>query len=246
MNLKKKTVLITGGAQRIGREMALHFAKKGANVLIHYHHSLKEATCLICELRSLGVQAKAYRADLTRVADLKRMVEKIVRDFGGIDILVHNASLFYPVDFEKVLEKNWDDFLNIHLKAPFFLIQSFLPSLKKKKEASIILIGDRTLSRPKARFLPYEISKEALKHLSRKLAVFLAPKIRVACVQPGLILPPKNLSPAAQKRLARENLLKSWGCEEDVARAVIFLAEQPFVTGTEIVVDGGQSLVSRL
>ena len=243
-NLKGKTVLITGGSKRIGKSIALAFAQKGANVLIHYHRSLKEATCLVCELRSHKVKSKAYHADLSQVAEISRLAGRIQRDFSKIDILVHNASVFYPVDFEKVLEKNWDDFLNIHVKAPFFLVQKLLPALKKGK-ASVIMIGDKVPTRPKAHFLPYEVSKEALTSLTRKLAIYLAPHVRVACVQPGLILPPKNLSQAAQKRLAQENLLKSWGCQEDVAKAVVFLAEQPFVTGAELVVDGGQ-FVSRL
>lgn len=243
MNLKGKTVLITGAAKRVGKAIAVAFAQKGANVLVHYHHSLKEAMCLVCELRSWGIQSKAYRANLNRVSEISRLSQLVLKDFKNIDILVHNASAFYPIDFEKVSEKNWDDFLGIHVKAPFFLVQNLLPSFKKNKSV-VILLGDKGPTRAKGRFLPYEVSKEALAVLSRKLAKHLAPSTRVVCVHPGLAMPPDKMDPRTKKRLAQENLLKTWGEQEDVAKAVVFLAEQPFITGAELIVDGGQFVSS--
>ncbi len=257
MNLEGKTVLVTGAAKRVGASIARAFAREKANVLVHYHRSLTEAGQLVCELRKLGVDAKAYRADLRKTDHIERLCEKIWRDVGGLDVVVHSASIFYPVEFERVSTDDWDAFLEIHVKAPFLLAQKLAPLMKKsmKKPArasgtpetpAFIFVGDRMPARTGGRFIPYEVSKSALVSLSAKLAVHLAPSIRVNCVHPGLILAPDRISAAARKRLARENLLKTWGNQEDVARAIVFLAKQPFVTGVDLNIDGGHSLVSRV
>ncbi len=256
MDLKGKTVFITGAAKRIGREIALHFARKGANVLIHYHRSLKEATCLVCELKSFGVKSKAYRANLTNARETKRLAQKILRDFSLIHVVVHNASVFYPVPFEKNSEKDWDNFLSLHLKAPFLLTQALASALKKNGRGVVIFIGDRFSGKPRKNFLAYQVSKEALLVLMKQLAFTLAPNIRVGAVCPGFVLPPEHPFSGTSTKLSRceapasprperiSTYVRIGGVagnkadgqflevpKEDVAKAVIFLAEQDFVTG---------------
>ncbi|MBI3540633.1 MAG: SDR family NAD(P)-dependent oxidoreductase [Deltaproteobacteria bacterium] len=242
MKLKGKIVLITGGAKRIGAEMAEQFAEKGADVLIHCRHSRKEADLLAKKIRKYGVKSHVYSADLSQIPDVKKMTQQILKDVGPVDVLVNNASLFYRTPFEKISEKNWDDFLSIHIKAPFFLAQALAPAMKKKGAGRIINIADWSGLRPYQNYLPYCVSKGGLITLTQALAKALAPEVLVTAVCPGPILPPEDLSPQEKAHVAKKTLIGKWGCSEDIARMVVFLAEQDFVTGSYHLVDGGESL----
>lgn len=244
MDLKGKTVLITGAAKRIGAEVAKQFAEKGATVLIHCHHSRKEADLLSKKIRKLGVKSHVYSADLSRMVEVKKMAQQILKDLGQVDVLINNASLFYRTPFEKIGEEDWDQFLSIHVKAPFFLAQALAPAMKKKGAGRIINIADWSGLRPYQNYLPYCVSKGGLITLTQALAKALAPEILVTAVCPGPILPPEDLSPQEKAHVAKKTLVGKWGCPEDIARMVVFLAEQEFVTGSYHLVDGGEYLRS--
>lgn len=242
MNLSGKYVLVTGAGKRIGREIALAFAERGANLLIHYHSSKREAESLAREAGCFGRPARLYPADLSKVRDIKNLSARVLRDVGVVDILVNNASLFYSTRFDKVQEKDWDAFLSIHVKAPFFLAQGLAPAMKKKGGGRIINIADWSGLRPYRDYLPYCVSKGALITMTQALAKTLAPEILVATVCPGPILPPTDLKRREREEVARKTLVGHWGDPADIARMVVFLAEQDFVTGSYHLVDGGELL----
>ena len=148
MEIKGKTALVTGGAKRVGREIALGFARKGVHVLIHYHTSETEARKTADDIKSLGVQCRLFKADLVKTAELVKMVSEVYRQVRSVDILVNSASLFYRTKFEATTERDWDDFVAIHLKAPFFLAQFLAPAMKKKGGGRIINIADWSGLRP--------------------------------------------------------------------------------------------------
>ncbi len=243
MDLKNKTVLITGAARRIGREIALGFAEQGAQVLVHYKESQEDAESLLAELKEKGVSSSAYQADLLDVDSLDKMTRKVLRDCETIDVLVNNASNFFPTPFKTTTSAHWDEFMGLHVKAPFFLAQQLAPAMKKKGEGRIINMADWTGLKIQKNYLVYGTSKAALLAMTRGLAKELAPEVLVNCICPGPILPPLGMDEAEQKQVAQKTLLKRWGSPEDLVRQVVFLATQDFATGAQYVVDGGQSLV---
>jgi pteridine reductase len=242
MNLKGKTVLVTGAAKRVGHEIALAFAGRGANLLIHFRSSKKEAEALAKKVRAMGCQARIYRADLLKVRELKTLAAGILQDVRTVDVLVNNASLFHATPFPSVTENDWDDFLGIHVKAPFFLAQAFGAAMKKKGAGRIINIGDWSGLRPGKNYLPYCVSKGALITMTAALAKTLAPEVLVTAVCPGPVVPPADLGRKGRADVAKKTLVGRWGAPKDVAKMAVFLAEQDFVTGSYHLVDGGESL----
>jgi len=242
MNLKGKTVLVTGAAKRVGREIALCFARAGAHVLVHYRSSKKEAERLVEEIRSLKVKCYLFQADLSKISEIKRMTAAIRKKIGTVDILVNSASLFYRTKFEATTERDWDDFVAIHLKAPFFLAQFLAPAMKKKGGGRIINIADWSGLRPYRDYLPYCVSKGGVITMTQALAKTLAPEVLVTAVCPGPVFPPPDLTQREKEDVARKTLVGHWGKPEDVARMVVFLAESDFITGSYHLVDGGEIL----
>jgi len=248
MNLKGKNVLITGGAKRIGREIALAAAQKGANVLLHYSASEREAGALCRKIESLGVKAGFLACDFAQHggAGLAGHVQKLFRtaekSFGPIHVLINNASLYYPTAFGSVTEKAWDELMAVNLKAPFFLAQEAGRKMVKRRQGKIINLADWALARPRRGFLPYTASKAGLVSMTLSLAVDLAPHVQVNAVAPGPILPAFGATPSTNAKVIQQTLLKRFGKPSDIARAVLFLIASDFVTGTVLPVDGGASL----
>lgn len=242
MELRNKTVLVTGAAKRIGREMALAFARKGCRLVIHHNRSHREARAFLKELQSLGVEALSYRADLLKIQDIRKLCQTICREVGTVDILINNASVFYPTPFEKISEKDWDVFLGLHVKAPFFLAQGLAPAMKKG--GRVVNIADWSGLRPYKNYLPYCVSKGALITLTQALAKAMAPRVLVTALCPGPVLPPPEMKRSIINETVRKTLVGRWGKPEDVARFAVFLAEQDFVTGSVHMVDGGELLRS--
>lgn len=248
MTIEGKTVLVTGAAKRIGREIARAFAHRGARLLIHYNSSRKEAEALARELDDLsGSRSRLYRADLSNFSEIRRMGKKILKEVGGVDILVNNASIFFPTPFYSTTETEWDRFMAVNLKAPFFLSQNLAPAMKKKGKgragvAKIINIADWTGLHPRKDYLPYCVSKGGLILLTEGLAKALSPEVLVTAVCPGPTLPSPGFSRRQRAEIARTTLVGRWGSPEDVAKTVLFLAESDFVTGSCYTVDGGHSI----
>ncbi len=243
-SLENHVALITGAARRIGAAIARTLHAHGANVAIHYRGSAEEAADLTDELNSQRADsATSYAADLTDMAGLNTLVEDVVAWRSRLDILVNNASSFYPTPVGEITEDQWDDLIGTNLKAPLFLSQAAVPSLREARGV-IINIVDVHSQRPLRDHTVYGPSKAGLAMLTRSLAKDLAPEVRVNGVSPGAILWPENgMSGATKDAILEQVPLGRPGTPDDVANAVLFLAKDAdYVTGQIIAIDGGRSI----
>jgi pteridine reductase len=244
-DLKDKVVLITGAARRVGAAIARRLHAHGANVLLHHRGSEKEAAALEAELN--GIRAGSVRrikADLLAHSAPELLVRTAVERFGRLDVLVNNASSFFPTVLGEIEDKGWEELMGANVKAPLLLSQAAAPELARAKGA-IINIVDIHADRPLKGYVVYTIAKAGLAALTRSLAMELAPDVRVNGVSPGAIAWPEDgqFPSEVRKHIIDDTLLKRLGDPEDIARAVYFLAaEAPYVTGQIIAVDGGRSI----
>jgi pteridine reductase len=244
MPLDGKVALVTGSARRLGAAIVRTLHGAGGRVAIHYKSSSREADALAAELNSLRPSsALAVQADLLDLACLPGLVESVVRAFGRLDILVNNASTFYPTPVGEITPAQFDDLFGTNLRAPLFLAQAAASQLRLH-EGLIINMLDIHASRPLKRHPVYCAAKAGLVMLTRSLARELAPQVRVNGIAPGPVLWPEGgLDADLQKKILERTALKRMGSPEDVARAALyFAAEAPFVTGQVLAVDGGRSL----
>ncbi|MEH6650010.1 MAG: pteridine reductase [Motiliproteus sp.] len=239
--------LITGAARRIGACLARRLHQQGYRVLIHYHRSHNDAEQLAAELNHQS-PASAYclQADLTDSRQVEQLAEQTQYHWNRIDLLINNASTFYPTPLESLEESQWHDLIGSNLKAPLWLAKALIKPLRQH-QGTIINIVDVHAQRPLQGFSAYSIAKAGLAMLTQSLAKELAPLIRVNGVAPGPILPPEGAAkrdPAAEQQALDKTLLGRYGTPDDIADTVIFLAQQRYITGQIIAVDGGKSLYS--
>jgi len=242
--LTGKAALVTGAARRVGAAItrALHGA--GASVILHYRSSGDDAAQLAAELNGLRPDsAVTAECDLLQPAQLPELVTEATRAFGGLDILVNNASTFFPTPFGDITEIDWDDLVGTNLKAPLFLAQAAAPLLRAR-QGLIINLADIHGTRPLRRYPVYSIAKAGVLMLTKSLARELGPEVRVNAVAPGPVMWPEGgLDEALQARIVAGTALKRAGSAVDVARACLFFATQaPYVTGQILAVDGGRSI----
>ena len=236
-----KTALITGGAARIGAQIAKTLHKNDFNIIIHCNQSKDKAQLLCDELNLLKEKsAKVVVGNLNNIDSINTIIESI----ESIDLLVNNASVFYPLSVDESDSENWDNILDVNLKAPFFLSKGLSQKLNSS-EGSIINIIDIHADRPLKKHSVYNISKAGLKMLTLTLAKELAPSIRVNGVSPGSILWPQEGAEISEldKSIMLERIaLKRQGSPQDIADTVLFLANSNYLTGQIINVDGGRTL----
>jgi len=236
-----KTALITGGAARIGAQIVKTLHHNQFNIIIHCNQSKDKAQLLCDELNSIRANsAEIVSGNLNNIDELDSLVSSI----ESIDLLVNNASVFYPKSVEDSEMKDWDDVININLKAPFFLSKGLSKTLSKN-DGSIINIIDIHSERPLKKHAIYNISKAGLKMLTQTLAKELAPRIRVNGVSPGSILWPQDSAEISEddKNLMLERIaLHRQGSPQDIADTVLFLANSNYITGQIINIDGGRTL----
>ncbi|MGV8990351.1 MAG: pteridine reductase [Thiobacillus sp.] len=240
-----KTALITGGAKRVGAASARLLHAAGANLMIHYRNSASEARALQAELNAVRPDSVALiQADLLDIGGLPSLINKTVATFGGLDVLLNNASSFYPTPVGTIGEADWLDLMGSNLKAPLFLSQAAAPELKKRR-GCIINITDIHAERPMKSYVVYSIAKAGLVGLTKSLARELAPEVRVNAVAPGPIMWPEddaNFDEVSRQRIISHTMLKRAGDPADIALAVRFFAmDTNFVTGQVLAVDGGRS-----
>ena len=243
-SLTGKTVLITGGARRVGAAIARELHSAGANLAIHFRHSARDAATLAAELNDERAKSAAtIRADLLDVENLGALVEFTLRHFGTLDVLVNNASTFYPTKIGEITPAAWDDLMGTNLKAPLFLSQAAAPALRKSR-GLILNIVDIHALRPLRDYPVYCAAKAGLQMITRSLAKELGPEIRVNGISPGPVLWPEGQSDEkARAKIIERTVLKRMGTPEDIARtALFFAASAPFVTGQILAVDGGRSV----
>jgi len=243
MNSKFPVALVTGGARRIGAAIVRSLHGAGYRVVIHYQHSAAEAAELASSLNSSqAATAQTLQADLLATESLAEIITEAQSHWGRLDLLVNNASSFYPTPVGKISHADWDDLLGTNLKAPLFLSQAATPALREAK-GGIVNIVDIHAQRPMGDHPVYCAAKAGLAMLTRSLAKDLGPDIRVNAVAPGAILwPEAGLDESQQQALLNRTALKRQGQPEDIARTVLFLAQSDYITGEIIRVDGGRSL----
>ncbi|MGH7916689.1 MAG: SDR family NAD(P)-dependent oxidoreductase, partial [Candidatus Binataceae bacterium] len=225
MELKGKVALVTGAGKRVGHTIALELAARGAIAAIHYRASRAEAEQTVATIAKNGGRASAFLANLEQLAEIEAMVAAVLTEFGRLDILVNNASVFYRKPLEELTERDWDLNLDTNLKAPFFLSKFAGAAMRRQGAGKIINIGDWAGIRPYKNYLPYTVSKAGLIGLTRALAKALAPEVQVNCVALGPVMPPDDYEIEERERLRNATLTKSLGSPQDVARAVLFLCE---------------------
>jgi pteridine reductase len=245
--LAGRTVLVTGGARRVGAAICRRLHGAGANVVIHYRTSKREALRL---QRRLDAERPGSAAcvcgDLLDLGAMRTLISTAKACYGRLDVLINNASSFYPTPLAEVREADWNDLVGTNLRAPLFLTQAARAELVRRR-GTVVNIADVHAERPLEGYLVYSIAKAGLVALTRALARELAPQVRVNAVAPGAIAWPEDgalAEPGVQAEILRRTPLGRIGSPEDIASAVHYLvAEAPFVTGQVLAVDGGRSVV---
>ena len=244
MHIEDKVALVTGGAQRIGAQIARTLHAAGMNVAIHYHASAAAAEQLAGELDALRPgSAVTVRGDLDDLGSAPELVAAVEARFGRLDALVNNASRFYPTPLDTATAAQWDELMGSNLRAPFFLAQAAAPLLRAAGGCIVNLV-DVHAQRPLKDHPIYCMAKAANAMMVMSLARELGPAVRVNGVAPGAILwPDRELSDAAKQEILGRTALKRTGGMEDVARAVLFLVrDADYVTGQVLAVDGGRTV----
>jgi pteridine reductase len=243
-SLEGRTALVTGGARRVGAAIARRLHGAGASVVLHYRDSAADADALAAELNALRAKSAAtVKAELLAPIAPRALVAAALDAFGALDVLVNNASAFFPVPVGGIEASHWEELVGSNLRAPLFIAQEAAPKLAARG-GCIVNIVDIHAERPLKGYAVYSIAKAGLAALTRSLALELAPKVRVNGVAPGAIAWPEDgqLDPAERARVVATTPLARVGTPEDIAQAVHFLACAPFVTGQIVAVDGGRSI----
>lgn len=240
--MSNPVVLITGGAKRIGAEIVHHLHTNNFNIVLHYRNSKSEAENIARELNSLRKNSiVTFAADLSDLSALQQLAKNTIAHWGQLDVLINNASSFYPTPIENATDKDWDALMASNLKAPFFLAQALAAELTKQ-QGCIINIADIYAERPLKEHTIYCIAKAGNNMLTKSLAQELSPYVRVNAIAPGAILWPEQNETDQEKILAKIPL-KKCGNASDIAKTVLFLIKDaPYINGQIIAVDGGRTL----
>ena len=266
MELNEKVAIVTGGAVRLGKALALALAEQGAWLVIHYGSSAGPAQQTVTEIKAMGSDALAVQADFSQSGQATSIVERAVAHFGQVDILVNSAAIFEPGKWDDTTEANWDRHFAINLKSPFFLSQAFAKHVGReracpepfdpstglrtgftqdklrRRAGHIVNIADWRGVRPGTGHVAYTLTKAALIAMTKSLALALAPNIQVNAIAPGLILPPPGEDQSYLERKAGKIPAQRVGSPGEIAKALIFLLRSDFVTGDLIFVTGGEHL----
>lgn len=250
-DLPTPVILVTGSAKRIGAAIVRTAHAAGYRVIIHYHRSEQAATALADELNARRAQSAALlQADLRVVNDteaLSQFTQQIINQFGQLDVLVHNASRFYPTAMGEITSLQWHELFLTNAKAPLLLSQALMPYLAAQQGCVISLLDIHAHDKPFPNYTVYNMAKAAHRSMVQSLALELAPAIRVNGIAPGVnILPdPKSdqaIAPSVQQALIDSIPLQRIGSPKDIADCVLYLAQASYVTGQIIAIDGGRSL----
>ncbi|WP_137127485.1 SDR family oxidoreductase [Roseomonas sp. HF4] len=237
-----RTALVTGGARRLGRAMALALAESGFDVAIHFASSAVEAEATAADIRALGRRAVALRADLAREADVARLVPDATGALGPLGVLVNNASTFERDEWQDATRESWDRHMEPNLRAPFVLAQAFARALPKGREGAVVNLLDQRVWSMTPHFVSYTVSKAGLWALTQSLALALAPHVRVNGIGPGPALPSARQTAEQFARQCHSVPLRRGTSPDEVARALIAILCLPAMTGQMIALDGGQHL----
>ncbi len=244
MDLRDKVALVTGGAQRVGKAIALALAQAGVNVAITYHTSDDEARATVAEIERSGVRTAAYMCDQREVASIDQLFAALRGDFDHLDILVNNAAIMERRPALDVTLDDWERVINTNLRGPFFIAQAAARwMIETHTSGAIINIADTAALKPWPGYITHTISKTGLVAMTETLALALAPQIRVNAIAPGPILKPPDWSEERWQRSTEATIpLKRTASLSDVTDAVLMCARNEFMTGHTLVIDGGRIL----
>lgn len=241
MHLQRKCVLVTGSAVRVGRVIAIRLARQGADIAVHYNRSEAQAKTTAEEICGMGVRAFPVQGDLSRADEVEAIVGAVEKELGSIDVLVNSASVYHRKPFMQLTEADWDQNLDVNVKAPFLLARLIGPGMKERGRGKILNIVDWAAERPYKEYMPYCSSKAALVNLTKSLALALAPEVQVNGIAPGPVMLPEDFSDEEVEIVEKAVPLKRLGSPEDIASAAQFLIEgTDYMTGSIITVDGGR------
>jgi len=245
-SLNNEVALITGASRRIGAQIARTLHHAGMNLCLHYRTAEKDALALAKELEANRPDSvQLVSMNLLDIANLHQLIEATVERWGKLNLLINNASSFYPTPVGEITEDNWNDLIGINLKVPLFLSQAAASALQQNDSAGCIInIADIHAERPMEKHIVYSIAKSGLVALTKSLARELGPGIRVNAVAPGAILWPEgDMDHATKTSILDRTALKHTGNPNDISMAVLFLyRDAPYVTGHTLPVDGGRLL----
>lgn len=237
---QEKRVLITGGAVRVGAQIVRTLAEAGWSCVIHYCSSKQEARELRQEIRNEGGKCNMISADFQKMSEVKDVIPETTAQFGPLDAIINNASVFYSDSFPNTTEQTWDTTMNVNLKAPFLLSRAFYREFEGEA-GQIVNVLDWRATHPGTDHFSYTISRGALATLTEVLAQQLPPVVRVNAVLPGPVLPPEGSSEEVKKDIVRDVPMEKWGSPEDVANAIQFLLDgSTFINGEFLYLDGGR------
>jgi pteridine reductase len=237
MDIRGKVALITGSAKRVGKEIALELARRGAQIAVHYRSSANEAR------QVAGDNGAVFEAELTNPNEVEEMFVQLESRFGRLDILVNSASVFSPATADNATPEHWDEQMDTNAKAPFFIAQHAARLMRPKGAGKIINIADVGGEVIWPGYLTYSVSKAALIAVNRGLAKAYAPEIQVNAIAPGPVLFPDDYTEEQKRSAIERTLLKRAGSPRDIANAVVFLIENDYITGEIIHVDGGRHIL---
>ncbi len=239
MELHDRIALVTGGAHRVGRAIALALAERGSHLVIHYHSAREAAAETVVEIRTMGRRAVSVQADLSTSSGVTALFRVVDETFGGLDVLVNSAAVLLPKDLLEVSDEGWRQTVGLNLKGSSFCLQQAALRMRSRGGGAVVNISDLAGRRPWKRFPLHSISKAGVEMLTQVAALSLAPDIRVNAVAPGPVLKPVGMNDSRWQKIASDLPLRRPGTPQDVARAVLFLLENDYITGETLVVDGG-------
>lgn len=244
MDLPGKTALITGAAHRVGKGIALALAQKGTNIIVHYGQSESKAKSTVSEIQALGVEATAFSVDLQDPDQIVDFIAHLKSSYD-LDILINSAASFVKKKLLDTSLEDWNRAVDINLRAPMLLTKHIAPIMKQRGDGLIVNIADLSGIHVWSNFAAHGVSKAGLIHLTKISALELAPEIRVNAILPGPILPPSDMDEKhpSWQQMVKNMPLKRSGDLQDIGQTVVFFAENQFVTGAVINVDGGELLI---
>jgi NAD(P)-dependent dehydrogenase (short-subunit alcohol dehydrogenase family) len=242
MHLQGKTAIVTGAGRRLGAAIAEALAGRGCNLLIHHHASAQPAAAFAQRAAALGVHVHVAQADLAELGGIRQLFQAFDDYFPRLDVLVNSAAILRAVDLLAATEADWQATMDLNLRGAFFCLQQAALRMQAHGGA-IINLSDAVGHRPHPRFPIHSISKAGVETLTRVAALRLAPGVRVNAVAPGPVLQPDSMSDARWRQIGAALPLGRPGTPESVVQAVLFLAENDFITGETLVVDGGDALL---
>ena len=243
MNIQESVILITGAAQRVGRAVAIALASHGANIAFSYYDDAEPWQEAVNEISSHGVRVFAQKADVTQAASIRELMRNVQSEFGRIDVLINNASVWLKKPVLQITEAEWDIEMAVNLKGPFLMAQAAAPVMQANGQGLIVNITDLSAFQTWDGYAHHSAAKAGLVALTKVLALELAPVIRVNAIAPGTVLLPDTADENKIQWAVSKSALKRIGSPEDVARTVLYLIDEDFATGSVYFVDGGRSLV---